>query len=134
MRQEVPQFIDVEDKIFGPFTFKQFLYLGGGAAASYIALKLLPLIIAIFVIPIVAGLGVSLAFVKINNRPFIVVFQASIQHFTSTRLYLWKKRSIKKEISQSQQEELEIVIPQKILSTNKLKDLTWSLDILDNQK
>ncbi len=31
MRFEVPQFIDVEDKIFGPFTFKQFLYLAGGA-------------------------------------------------------------------------------------------------------
>jgi len=30
MRFEVPQFIEVEDKIFGPFTWKQFIYLMGG--------------------------------------------------------------------------------------------------------
>ena len=27
MQYQVPQFIEVEDKIFGPLTFKQFLYI-----------------------------------------------------------------------------------------------------------
>jgi hypothetical protein len=29
MQFRVPQFIDIEDKLFGPLTFKQFIYLAG---------------------------------------------------------------------------------------------------------
>ena len=34
MRFEVPQFIEIEDKIFGPFTWKQFVYLAGGVGLA----------------------------------------------------------------------------------------------------
>ena len=34
MMFSVPQFIDVEDKIIGPLTLKQFIYLAGGAGLS----------------------------------------------------------------------------------------------------
>ena len=37
MRFEVPQFVDIEDKIFGPLTFKQFIYIAGGAGVSVVA-------------------------------------------------------------------------------------------------
>ena len=42
MRFEVPQFIEVEDKIFGPFTWKQFIYLAGGAGAAVTLYLMLP--------------------------------------------------------------------------------------------
>jgi len=45
MRFKVPQFIDIEDKIFGPFSFKQFVYLAGGAGLCYIFFKTLPVCI-----------------------------------------------------------------------------------------
>jgi len=35
MRFEVPQFIDVEDKLFGPLTFTQFVYLAGSGGISF---------------------------------------------------------------------------------------------------
>jgi hypothetical protein len=35
MRHEVPQFIDIEDKIFGPLTFLQGLYLIGGFFGAF---------------------------------------------------------------------------------------------------
>jgi len=35
MRHEVPQFIDIEDKIFGPLTFFQGLYLLGGFFGAF---------------------------------------------------------------------------------------------------
>ncbi|MFM2424198.1 MAG: hypothetical protein RLZZ70_589, partial [Candidatus Parcubacteria bacterium] len=34
MQFEVPQFIEIEDKIFGPLTWKQFLYVGGGLSMT----------------------------------------------------------------------------------------------------
>lgn len=36
MQFKIPQFLDIEDKIFGPFTFKQFSYLLASIAFAYI--------------------------------------------------------------------------------------------------
>jgi hypothetical protein len=42
MQFQVPQFLDVEDKIIGPFTIKQFLYLAGGAGFAYLSWRYIP--------------------------------------------------------------------------------------------
>lgn len=91
MRFEVPQFIDVEDKIFGPFTWKQFVYLAGGAGMIFILFITLPFILfLVFATPI--GIFVAgLAFYQVNNRPFIFLIEAITTYFTRSRLYLWKK-------------------------------------------
>ncbi|HMA77641.1 MAG TPA: PrgI family protein, partial [Candidatus Paceibacterota bacterium] len=71
MRFEVPQFIEVEDKIFGPFTWRQFIYLIGGggiAAVLFITNGFLFLFIGL---PI-GALAILLAFYPVNNRPFSV--------------------------------------------------------------
>ena len=49
MRFEVPQFIEIEDKIFGPLTWKQFIYLAGGAGFGVIAFFLLPFVLFVSV-------------------------------------------------------------------------------------
>ena len=69
----MPQFIEVEDKIFGPFTLKQFIYLAGGAGIVALLLFTLPLIVAILLSIPVAGLAGALAFYRMNNKPFIEV-------------------------------------------------------------
>ena len=43
MQFQVPQFIEVEDKIFGPLTFKQFVYVAGGAGLAYLVWRVSPL-------------------------------------------------------------------------------------------
>ena len=73
MQYQTPQFIDVEDKIFGPLTVRQFVYLAGGAGLSFILFQLLPFLIAIILIGGVAALSLALAFYKINNKPFILL-------------------------------------------------------------
>ncbi len=75
MQYKVPQFIDVEDKIFGPLTFKQFLYLGGAGGISLIFITLLPLWLAIPLMLPFAALGGGLAFYKVDDRPLIVVLE-----------------------------------------------------------
>jgi len=69
MQFKVPQFLDIEDKIFGPFTFKQFVYLAGGAGLCFTLFKLLGLFLELIPILAVAGLALALAFYRPNNKP-----------------------------------------------------------------
>jgi hypothetical protein len=134
MQFQVPQFIEIEDKIFGPLTLKQFLYLAGGAGAAialyiYIPFKILAIIL---ILPIIA-FSVMLAFYKINNKPFIDVVQASFYYFLGNKLYLWKKEE-KKPVSElaDQVQKAKSLVNVPKLSESKLKDLTWSLDIKES--
>jgi hypothetical protein len=92
MRFEVPQFIEIEDKIFGPLTWRQFLYLGGGIGMAVVMFLMLPFIIfAIFGIPL-ALLAGALAFYPVNSRPFSYFLESFLSYLTKDRLYLWRKK------------------------------------------
>jgi hypothetical protein len=128
MRYQVPQFIEVEDKIIGPLTIKQFVYLVGGAGMSFIIYTYLPLIVAVVLIAIIIPLSLALAFYKINNKPFIDFMESAFVFYTKQNLYIWRKE--KREIEQSTAKdatENQIYVPR--LSDSKLKELSWSLDI-----
>lgn len=134
MQFQVPQFIEVEDKIIGRLTLKQFLYLAGGVGASIALYIYIPwkLVAVLLIIPIVA-FSLALAFYRLNNKPFIDVVQASFYYFLGDKLYLWKKAE-KKPVSeiadQIQKAKSMVSVPK--MSESKLKDLTWSLDIKEN--
>lgn len=137
MRYQVPQFIEVEDKVFGPLTIKQFIYLAGGAGITLIFVTLFPLYIA-FVLsaPILAFSG-ALAFVKINGRPFINSLEHAFSYFAGTKLYLWKAgRAREKEKGAQAASALRIdpSVAAPKLSESKLKDLAWSLNIKDRKQ
>ena len=97
MRQfHVPQFIEVEDKIFGPLTLKQFMYVLGGAGIIFIMYAFLSRFLPLFIIfALVAPVGaffMALAFYKINGQPFIKILERALNHYTRDRLFIWKKR------------------------------------------
>ena len=130
MQFKVPQFIDVEDKLFGPFTFHQFAYLIGGGGIAFVIYKVLPLWIGIFLILPVIALSVLLVFYKINEKPFIFYLQAGLNYFISSKLYIWKQRLAKPNTSKDKEDETLPIISMVPMSTeNKLKDLSWSLDV-----
>jgi hypothetical protein len=135
MRFQVPQFIEIEDKIFGPFTFKQFIYLLGGAGGAYVMSKVLPLLIAIPLIIAIVGIALALTFYKVNGRDFSEVLQSSINYFFRSKLFIWKQRPVKKDSNLPTRKVLESNsqnIPR--LTEGKLKDISWSLDVLDMDK
>lgn len=130
MQFQIPQFIEVEDKIFGPFTFKQFLYFAGAGGLSFIAWRLLPLYISIFIIVGVCGLAAALALFEWNGRPFILALEYGFYYLVNTKLYLWShERKQKKAIEAAKENKplTEVYVPR--LSESKLHDLAWSLDI-----
>lgn len=135
-RYQVPQFIEVEDKIFGPLTFKQFVYLAGGGGLCLLFFTLLPLLLAIpLMLPVIA-FALALAFYKVNGRPFIVSVEHAFGYFFGNKLYLWKQRQAKAPAAAQNRAVpanlATLGVPK--LSQSKLKDLSWSLNIKDRTK
>ena len=135
MRFQVPQFIEVEDKIFGQLTFKQFVYLAGGGGICVLLLIFLPRFLAILLSLPVAIFVSALAFYKVNEKPFINLIEAFFNYTLTNKLYIWKKEERKevrgKEQGVGEVQRQRMQIPK--LSESKLKELTWSLDIKENQ-
>lgn len=129
MQFKVPQFIDVEDKLFGPFTFKEFVYLAGGAGLIYVIYKLVIIWVAVPLILGVAAFSLALTFYKINNKPFLYYVQAGITYSLKSKLYIWKQHLKKPEVAKSKTVEQAPALP--TMTTSRLKDLAWSLDVLD---
>jgi hypothetical protein len=130
MRFQVPQFTDVEDKIIGPLTFKQFIYLAGAAGAIVVLFAFLPRIIAIFFALPVGALGVLLAFYKVNNQPFIKLVESYVKYTVTSKLYLWKHEQ--KAVKAAEKKAVDLSKVPK-LSESKLGDLMWSLDVKQNE-
>ncbi len=132
MQFQVPQFIEVEDKIFGPLTFRQFIYIGGGLGACYIFWRILPIYIAAPLIAVTGGLAAGLAFFQFNGRPFIIGLEHVFYFFMRSKLYLWNNAR-KKNVTPPIVGKLvprggeQLYVPK--LSDSKLHELSWSLDI-----
>ncbi len=130
MQFQVPQFIEVEDKIFGPLTFKQFVYLAGGAGMGYVLWRILPIYLAAPLIAAIVGLGAALAFFKYNGRPFILALEHGFFFYMRSKLYLWsneQRAPTPKAVLDTPQNRGQVYVPK--LSESKLHDLAWSLDI-----
>ncbi|MFZ2621216.1 MAG: PrgI family protein [Minisyncoccia bacterium] len=131
MKYQVPQFIDVEDKIVGPFTVKQFIYVVGGAGMAFIIYRFLPIYISVILLAVTIPLSLALAFYKVNNKPFIDFLESAFLYYTKNNLYIWKKEE--KKIAESEIKATrmtQVHVPR--LSDSKLKELSWSLDINEN--
>lgn len=132
MRFQVPQFIEIEDKIIGGLTFKQFIYLGGSIGLAVIFFTFLPTFIAVIISLPVVGFGAMLAFYKVNGKPFINTVESAVKYFFGSKLYLWKKIDRAPVAKTPETRAAETVYVPK-LSQSKLKDLAWSLDVTANQ-
>ena len=130
MRYQVPQFIEFESKIIGPLTFKQFIYILGGAGGTYIIYKIFGIFPGVLLMAILWALAGSLAFVKINNKSFVDVLAAGFSYMVKSKLYIWKK--IDKPVTAEQKIESTDTVDSFLapsLSQSRLKDLAWSLDV-----
>lgn len=134
MQFQVPQFIEVEDKIFGQLTLKQFIYLAGGAGMCAVLYVFIPIkFLAIILMLPVAAFSISLTFVKVNGKPFIDFLESGFYYLLGNKLYTWRKaekKPAKTTIEEAKKMGSLLQVPK--LSDSKLKDLTWSLDIKES--
>ncbi|KND51520.1 MAG: hypothetical protein AB202_03045 [Parcubacteria bacterium C7867-007] len=136
MEYQVPQFIEVEDKIFGPLTLRQFIFVAGGIGLCVILFIYLPKFLALLIGLPVAALAAALAFYKVNNKTFLDMMEAGFNYYTKERLYLWKQGDKKSETPAI----VQVAPPTQIerqklgISSDRLKELAWSLDIKDHNR
>lgn len=88
---QIPQFIEVEEKIVGPLSLKQFLYLAGGGAIVFFAYFFFSFAFFIIFSILVMAFSASLAFIKINGRPFSVFLKNFFGFLFKPKIYTWKK-------------------------------------------
>ncbi len=132
MEYQVPQFIEVENKIFGPLTWKQFVFMAGGIGLSVVIFLYLPFYFALLLAAPVIIFSIALSFYKVNNRTFIDMLAAGFSFYTKDRLYLWRKEV--KPDETAPQAPVALPTREKLtLSGNRLHDLALSLDIQDTQ-
>jgi hypothetical protein len=91
MRFQVPQFIETESKIVGPFTLKQFLYLAAGAVIIFILQYVLSFTYLIIVGIPVAVLAVALAFYRVDGVPFPKYLLMALSFAAGTKKYIFSK-------------------------------------------
>ncbi|MDP2652359.1 MAG: PrgI family protein [bacterium] len=127
MEYQVPQFIEVENKIVGPLTLKQFIYIAGGAGLCVVFFAYLPIVAALILSALVVALAASLAFYKINGKPFINVLEAGFNYYTGAKLFLWKHGGSGVEKKSAAVPLVQRGTPK--LTSGKLSELAWSLDI-----
>jgi hypothetical protein len=90
MQFQVPQFIETEDKIIGPLTLKQFIYVAVAFGILFgLFFLLTPLIWLTIAVP-VGGFAAALALVKIQGRPFANVVLSAIHFYWRPQQYAWQ--------------------------------------------
>ena len=138
MQFRVPQFIDMEDKIVGPLTLKQFGYILGAGGISFLIWTFIPIkTIAVILIVLISGLFLSLAFLKINNRPFTEVLENAFAYYSGSKIYTWKQpeekitsdANIEKTVADAAK---EVTLAR--VNKNRLHEISLGLDVFDRSQ
>lgn len=124
----VPQFIDVEDKIFGPITIRQFVILLFAAGLAFVFWKLFDRSLAITLIVIFDGFAFLLAFLKVKGQLFHIFLLNIIQTLKKPALRIWKIEYLNEELKQwieYKPKKLEMIkFTKKPVTASRLKELT----------
>lgn len=129
----VPQFLDVEDKIIGPITVRQFIEMLIGGIIIFIFYKSFDFSLFIVSGLLVFGIVMTFAFAKINGQPFHNFLLNFISTLKNPKLKIWKKIISDKDIKLSLKHPAEIktALPQikrQIINASNLSELSLIVD------
>jgi hypothetical protein len=113
---KVPQDVEADDKLIGPFSFRQFIYLIIVALAGVLAWGLAQLFIglAIIPLPVIVFFG-ALALPLRKDQPMEIYMAAMVSFYLKPRQRLWDPEGIETLI--------EVTAP-KVTEVRRIKDLS----------
>ena len=88
----VPQFLDAEDKIFGPITVRQFIEMMIAGMLCFVFYKVFDFTLFVTASMVVIFVAIIIAFAKINGQSFHYFALNFIQTLKSPKLKIWKKK------------------------------------------
>lgn len=127
MQYSVPQFIDIEDKIVGPLTGKQTLYLmiGGGFLMLIFSFFEWGFFIVSFLI--IGPVTLAFAFWKPKGMTVAKWIANIASYHTSDHLYTWRREPEGIKIKATQK-KVSKAPPSKNISKSRINELAWLLD------
>jgi hypothetical protein len=128
MQFSVPQFIDVEDKIVGPLTGKQTIYLIMGGGVLLLSFTFFSLVFALIISVIVAPLTLGFAFYRPKGLPLSRYVTNILDYFTTNHLYLWRREPTMTMYKMVQKKHVVMEQPEKYVPRSRIRDLANLLD------
>lgn len=130
MQFTIPQFIDVEAKIIGPITVRQFILILAGFFLGALAYKIFDFSLFLTVAIIIFIIIIMFGFAKINGRPFHHFVINFIQTFKKAKLRVWNNTLV---MAVKEEEEVKKVLeiyqfPPKQYSVSRLAELSLMVD------
>jgi hypothetical protein len=112
MQFQVPQFVEHEARIVGPFTFKQFIFIGIAGAVLLLLYFMVPFFIFLLACFILGGGSLVLALVKIEGHPLPTIIKNFFVFLLSSKVYLWRKKLVSPRLIK-EKPELKEELPEK---------------------
>lgn len=128
MLSNVPQFVDIEDRIVGPLTAKQLGWLALGGVILLVLWSILSIGAFIVSAVFVAILFVGLAFYRPYNQTLLSFILSSVGFLFKPKMYIWKRLPDKEIRKIVEKEEAPTVIQRKDINEEKLREISKLLD------
>ncbi|OIP55951.1 hypothetical protein CO134_00055 [Candidatus Kuenenbacteria bacterium CG_4_9_14_3_um_filter_39_14] len=128
-----PQFIDVEDRIIGPITTRQFIIMVIGGVVIFAAYKILDTAGFILLALITALAVIVFGFVKINGRRFHEFVGSIVEAIKRPKVRVWYKYvPISEVMADGRNKPLDTIktdfVPRQSIQPKKLRDLALIVD------
>lgn len=124
----VPQYIDVEDKIVGPLTAKQLGWVIALGVVLLILWNILPAVVFFIIAVPLTLLILAMAFYRPYGQPMGSFVLFGIMYFFKPKLYIWKRTPQNAMIIPEHAKVIEKVAVDKHMTAQSLSDLARLLD------
>lgn len=131
---KVPQDVEAEDKLLGPFSFRQFIYLIVAAIGIALCWGLgrLFLPLAVFPIPVVILFGL-LALPLKKDQPMETYLLAILSFYIKPRKRLWQPDGVQSLVEITAPKEIEVQRVKDISRGEAARRLSYLADVVDSQ-
>lgn len=131
---KVPQDVEADDKLIGPFSFRQFIYLivvalsvaaGWGLSQLFLPLAIIPL-------PLIVFFG-ALALPLRKDQPMEIFLAAMVSFYLKPRRRIWDPDGLESLIEITVPKTIEVVRSKNISQAEAQQRFSYLADVVDSQ-
>ena len=133
MRFKVPKNVDIEDRIVGPLTWKQFLWFLGAGIILFVLWKIVDQSLFIMLTIIIVLTASAFAFIKPSGKTLLSFLINVLLYNTKNKQYVWERKKHKLtpgkyDLTKDDLPKEEIVVVKKQFPHQKVQQLSEILD------